>query len=882
MKSVLGLSLSRDNRVWIDRLAAVVLVLILIASAVYLNHLKKARLAEVEGIRLRHHKAAEEVLATKVGHVEGVLREMDQDVLLVGSLPEAMRISGNAHNPRLADVARGNAPHSEAEQAVLRMYEALSTGLPVSEVYCVLKGFHPDLTGSDPAGERPYFEVGKPKRSTGGSPYEMIEYAWMAQAVKAMEAAAAKLPRNARGLIPRAVSPELVTREVIDDGKPASRHGFIIATPFYRDSGEFEGAIAVVFQRRDVGAAMAGVGGSEQRGRFLLVQTESNIRLTEPEGKALRSMSLDDPAFVSMDLAPEFPAWRLYYLWNPRDMEAEIAEVMTDYRGDWKLALGLIVAKIAVLTVLWRLWRKNGVLRAQAAELKEMQTLMDNADGAIIVLDIDCRIQVWNRMAERIHEIPAASALGSDIRQLLFTKAVGKVPAVEEVAASGKWLGDIEYTTGEGLMLIVESHWSVIRDGEGHPKGFFVVEYDMTEKHVCEFQLRRAQRMENIGALASGVAHDLNNALTPVIVGMQMLDKMRGEMERKALQKTILASAQRGTAMVRQILSFVRGTQGEDGPIQIGHLLEEMTKIVRDTFPKAVTIEARPGKNLHVVNGNATELHQVLLNLCVNGRDAMMPKGGALILSAENATLTLRDVTGPGREGVLPGEFLVITVADSGGGIPAHILPKIFEPLFTTKEPGKGTGLGLSTVSAIVKRMGGFIGVESEAGRGTRFSIHLPALLDSEVEEKKSEETHELPLGSGQRVLLVDDDNTIRRLSKVMLENYGYRVVAATNGLEALSLYAQQEEPIHLVISDVDMPYMGGPELAASLHAKDPELPVILISGSDLTEEQLAGVGRESLGFLIKPYTVEGLIREVGRHVGAVTEPHALASAAEI
>ena len=265
----------------------------------------------------------------------------------------------------------------------------------------------------------------------------------------------------------------------------------------------------------------------------------------------------------------------------------------------------------------------------------------------------------------------------------------------------------------------------------------------------------------------------------------------------------------------------------------------------------------------------------MLLNLCVNARDAMMPRGGRLIIAAENKVLAARDVMG--REGVLPGSFLLLSVIDSGSGIPPHVLPRIFEPLFTTKDPGKGTGLGLSTVAGIVRRMGGFITVESEQGIGTRFLIHLPALTNVPVEEKKGP-TAGLPVGKGEKILLVDDDNTVRRLSKVMLENYGYRVVTATNGLEGVSVFNQHEETICLVISDLDMPYMGGVEVMAALRRKRADLPVILISGTEMTDAQLAELeeaklNSERLGFLIKPYTVEGLIREVARHTGAVPPP---------
>ncbi|SDT86035.1 His Kinase A (phospho-acceptor) domain-containing protein [Verrucomicrobium sp. GAS474] len=391
-----------------------------------------------------------------------------------------------------------------------------------------------------------------------------------------------------------------------------------------------------------------------------------------------------------------------------------------------------------------------------------------------------------------------------------------------------------------------------------------------------EEQLRRGQWMENIGALAAGVAHDLNNALTPVLIGLQLLEDTNDEKERKALLETVDSSAQRGAAMVKQILTFVRGKRGEDGPLRLRTLIDDMAKIVRDTFPHCISIETNVEKGLWNVFGNATEMHQILLNLCVNARDAMMPVGGHLTVKAVNVILDERMVAK--RQGIAPGPFVVLSVGDSGCGIPNDVIARIFEPLFTTKEPGKGTGLGLSTVIGIVKRLGGFVSVESEVGKGTQFLLHFPALSVGQSEGGSSDTLpvrSDIPLGQGKRVLFIDDDNVVRRVSKAMLEHYGYHVTTAANGVEAVSLVGSQKEgeKFDLVVSDVDMPYMDGFEVLLAIRGEEPNKPFIFISGTELDDHYLIEIKRAGLDFLPKPFTVEQLLQASARQLGLTVSP---------
>ena len=359
-------------------------------------------------------------------------------------------------------------------------------------------------------------------------------------------------------------------------------------------------------------------------------------------------------------------------------------------------------------------------------KLKEQAALLDIASDAILAKELDGRIVYWNKGAERLYGWSADEVKGRKTYELLYTEedlAAGQ-EALREVTEKGEWRGELHQKTKDGKKLIVEARWTLIRDDKGEPKGVLSVKSDVTAKRSIEAQLLRSQRLESLGTLAGGIAHDLNNVLAPILMGIEGLSFRNPDDYVRNILSIIKTSAQRGANIVRQILNFARGMEGDIGEIQLKHVIREIESIIQETFPKSIALKVDTPKDLWPVNGDATQLHQVLMNLCVNARDAM-PDGGWVTISAENVSLdeTYAKMNIEAR----PIRYVALKVEDTGTGMPPSVLEKIFDPFFTTKELGKGTGLGLSTVRSIVKSHGGFVTVYSEPNKGTSFKVYIPA-----------------------------------------------------------------------------------------------------------------------------------------------------------
>jgi PAS domain S-box-containing protein len=381
---------------------------------------------------------------------------------------------------------------------------------------------------------------------------------------------------------------------------------------------------------------------------------------------------------------------------------------------------------------------------------------------------------------------------------------------------------------------------------------------DLSERKKIEQQFLRAQRMEGIGTLAGGIAHDLNNILTPIIMSVDLLRTELPGDQRSRILATIETSARRGADMVGQVLSFARGIEGRKIDVQPRHLLRDIVRIVSETFLKNLRIQTSLPQDLWTLSADPTQLHQVLLNLCVNARDAM-PNGGTLSLSAENVVLDQHEATLDTQ--ARPGPHVVFQVEDTGTGIPPEIIDKIFDPFFTTKEVGKGTGLGLSTSLAIIKGHGGFLRVSSRPGHGSRFRVYLPAKANSTPESSLPKP--DLPRGHGELILVVDDEAAVRLITRQTLEAFGFRVLLASDGAEAVALYADHQNQIDVVLTDLMMPVMDGPSTIQVLNRMNPAVRIIASSGLNAGERVAKAVNAGVKHFLAKPYSSEMLLKSL-------------------
>lgn len=388
----------------------------------------------------------------------------------------------------------------------------------------------------------------------------------------------------------------------------------------------------------------------------------------------------------------------------------------------------------------------------------------------------------------------------------------------------------------------------------------------MADQHLAakdrmEEQFMRAQRMESVGALASGIAHDMNNALAPIVMGVELIRSETGKTRRDQMLDMIAVSAERCSEMVKQILTFARGTRAASAAIDLPALLEEMGRIIRDTFPKSITLRKNWRSDLWTIGIDATELHQVLMNLCVNARDAM-PEGGDLRIGAANMQLGEAEAHRLHAKAAA-GSYVMISVADTGTGMSPETVKRIFEPFFTTKAPEKGTGLGLSTVATIVDQHKGFIHVDSEVGKGTEFQIYAPAI--AVVKSLEQMPRGAIPIGRGELILLVDDEEAVAKLATTTLESYGYSVITASNGLEGIACFQNHRNEIKLIVTDSDMPFMDGMTAMRAIRRVTPDIPVIIASGNRSGTDVIKREEFKGVQTLSKPYGVEELLMRVGK-----------------
>jgi PAS domain S-box-containing protein len=480
-----------------------------------------------------------------------------------------------------------------------------------------------------------------------------------------------------------------------------------------------------------------------------------------------------------------------------------------------------------------------------------------------VVTDAKGVIEWVNPAFTRLTGYAAAEAFGHTLNLLKSDRHTHDFYAnIWQTITSGHvWQGEICNRHKNGSHYYEHMTVTPVRDAEGAISHFVAMKEDITGRRELEQQLARSQRLESIGLLASGIAHDLNNMLAPIMLSTSLIRSHHADRETAELLDLMQGAAQRGAGVVQQVLTFARGVDGERVQIDTRPLVKELAQLVRETFPRQIRVNVNVPAVPLLVEGDITPLHQVLLNLAVNARDAM-PEGGVLTLKA-GMTMVDEQVArqAPGGK---PGPYVKLSVADTGHGIPPEVLEHIFEPFFTTKPRGKGTGLGLSTVYGIVRGHGGFVEVRSTVGAGTEFSVLIPASAKTPAPAQRAIEEMPRVRGAGRRILVVDDEASIRLVTGRLLEKLGFIPVLAVDGFHALEKLRDQPERFSAAILDLMMPGMNGYKLAREIRALVAGLPLIVASGMmgdmEAGEErtQLAAIGVRTV--LKKPFTESVLI----------------------
>ena len=496
--------------------------------------------------------------------------------------------------------------------------------------------------------------------------------------------------------------------------------------------------------------------------------------------------------------------------------------------------------------------------KARERQIREQAELLDKANEAILACNLEGRITFWNHGAERLFGKTAAEILSQPVTKVF---ALGGARSESDILAAlarpDNWRGEIQGRDPAGQPIVIETSITMLRDEQGRPSGRLCISTDITEQKNLEEKFLRSQRLESIGMLAAGIAHDLNNVLAPMSMAVPILREHASLPSDIRMLNTLERCTERGAGLARQIFGFAHGISGEHRVVQIKHLARDIVSVITETFPKSIVLNDEIPSDLWPVLANPTQIHQVLLNLCVNARDAM-PAGGTLHLRAANLVLDAQAAAL--IEGAKPGSWLVLDVEDTGTGIAPEVLPHIWDPFFSTKGAGKGTGLGLSTVRGIVETHRGFVTVESVVGRGTLIRIYLPA-----AETKEDPDTAVAlapgPTGRDELILVVDDEESIRDMVSTILTRNGYRVALADDGAQAAELYSAQAPDFALVISDFDMPKLDGVAFGRIVRSIRPDAKILAMSGltDDARVAEISSSGAPT-GFLRKPFTVASLL----------------------
>jgi PAS domain S-box-containing protein len=521
---------------------------------------------------------------------------------------------------------------------------------------------------------------------------------------------------------------------------------------------------------------------------------------------------------------------------------------------------GAIATVLAITRDISARKRSEATMRESEERFRQV---VENINEVFWLSEVDGRRVLY--VSPRFEEVWGQSCAALYASPLRWLESVHPEDRGRVEAALARWRGEphdesYRIVRPDGGERWVRARVFPVNDASGRAYRMVGLAEDITERKRLEAEVMRAHRVESIGRLANGIAHDMNNILAPIVMAAPLLKMGLPPDETEKILDAIENNAKRGADLVRQLLFFSRGVEGGRGTVDPGKLIQEITDIARQTFPRSIEIDTTVGYGTWFVRGDSTQLHQVLLNLCLNARDAML-QGGTLRLSAENIRLDADTLAG--HRDAAPGPFVLFRVSDTGVGVPPEIADKIFEPFFTTKGLGKGTGLGLATVLGIVTSHRGLIKLRSERGRGSVFEVYLPAAPERTAEEKTPENAAP-PGGKGELILVVDDEPNIRSILAQLLRHSNYRVLVASDGAEAAALFARQPAEIRLVITDLDMPIIDGVGLTRVLRSIRPEVKILVTSGvSGETNRPGRAAELQELritGFLLKPYTAEHVL----------------------
>jgi PAS domain S-box-containing protein len=501
--------------------------------------------------------------------------------------------------------------------------------------------------------------------------------------------------------------------------------------------------------------------------------------------------------------------------------------------------------------------RAQAELERDEAQIRRQAALLDVTRDAICVLGVDFAVEYWNRGAENIFGWTAQEVFGCDWEILIFKEESEEFRAAWNIIMQkGEWTGELKALSKEGEPRVLQCQGTRLGDSYTGSLSALLVCSDITKAKAMEATLLHMQRIDSLGSIASGIAHDLNNILSPILMTVDLLPAKMQHPEDRAIVDMLRTSAHRCAEIVQQLLVFSRNSNASRQAIDPGHAVMELAGIVRQTFPKRIELECDIAPNLWHVHADSTQLYQVLLNLCVNARDSIEHEG-RIRIRVENVQVDeafLRKY--PEAK---PGPLVCIAINDTGVGIPPEAIGRIFEPFFTTKPEGKGTGLGLPTALGIVKNHGGFIGVKSKLGEGSEISVYLPALPDYS-ETTPIDKTNEDFRGNGELILVIDDEETIQHLINISLEQSNYRVLHAADGVQALALFNERKDEVKLAITDMVMPHLDGQRTIKDLRRINSSLPIIAMSGMLEQKAIIDALGEPGVHFLSKPFTVKKML----------------------